>query len=71
MKYLAIAAAALMVFCGCHSNSNYVGRPGQDSYIEGAGDRHVDTRGADNLRDVGRQGSPTSPFTSGNGSLNF
>lgn len=71
MKYLLISAAAMMVFTGCHSDSSYRGRPGQDSYIEGSGDRRMESKPAENLQDVGRQSSPSSPVTSPNGSLNF
>ncbi len=71
MKYLLMGAAAIMVFTGCHSDSSYRGRPGQDSYIEGSSDRRGETKATENLRDVGRQSSPSSPITDGNGSLNF
>jgi len=71
MKYLLMGAAAMIVFTGCHSDSSYRGRPGQDSYIEGAGDRQMESKPAQNLRDVGRQTSPSSPLTSPNGSQSF
>ena len=71
MKYLLMGAAAIMVFTGCHSDSSYRGRPGQDSYIEGSAENRSETKATENLRDVGRQTSPSSPVTSPNGSLNF
>jgi hypothetical protein len=71
MKYLFMGAAAILVLTGCHSDSNYRGRPSRDSYIEGTNDRSIENKSTDNLRDVGRQSSPTAPITSPNGSLNF
>ena len=71
MKYLLMGAATILMLTGCHSDSNYRGRPGQDSYIEGSNDRAIQNKTTDNMRDTGRQGSPTSPFTSPNGTLNF
>ncbi len=71
MKYLLMGAAAITLLTGCHSDSNYRGRPAQDSYIEGSNDRAIQNRTTDNMRDVGRQSSPTAPFSSPNGSQNF
>ena len=70
MKHLFIGAAAILILTGCHSD-NYRGRPAQDSYIEGSNDRSFQSKSTDNLREVGRGSSPTSPLTAPNGSLNF
>jgi hypothetical protein len=68
MKHLIMAAAAALVLVGCQTNQ---GRPANDTYMESPNDRRIENKASDNLRDVGRQSSPTSPFTQGNGSLNF
>ncbi len=70
MKHLMIAATAILVLTGCHTNNNQ-GMPGEDRHTEGPNDRSTENRTSDNIRDVGRQGSPTSPFSAGNGTGNF
>ena len=73
MKYIFMAAAAALVFTGCYTRPDHMGRPGEDTYMEiGPNDRTTESKSADNIRDVGRQNSPSSPFTGqGNGTLNF
>jgi hypothetical protein len=57
MKLLLLAALAALVFTGCATdNADY--RLSKDGI-------------GDNMYDVGRQGSPSAPFTRGNGSQNF
>jgi hypothetical protein len=72
MKYLMIAAAAVLVLTGCHTNE-YQGSPGEDRYMESNNDRAYESRPGENMRSFGRYGSPTSPILSGpgNGSGNF
>jgi hypothetical protein len=70
MKQLLMAAAAAVCIAGCASD-DYQGRPGEESYVETENDRRVENKASDNLRDIGRQSSPTAPFTRGNGSMNF
>jgi hypothetical protein len=70
MKYLLMGAVALITLTGCHTNN--AGRPAEDTYMEtGSNNRRLDNKTSDNIRDIGRQSSPSSPFTQGNGSLNF
>jgi hypothetical protein len=72
MKYLLMAAAAVLVFTGCHSN-DYQGSPGDERYMENSNDRGLEGRTSDNMRSFGRYGSPTSPSLQGpgNGTGNF
>jgi hypothetical protein len=71
MKYLFMIAAAALIAGGCASYPDHMGRAEDGTYMEiGPNDRVIETKPADNFRDVGRQ-SPSSAFTSGNGSLNF
>jgi hypothetical protein len=64
---MAITAIAL---CGCQSDRQYAGRPGDESYSEEPSDPAFRHRAA-NIRELGRQGSPSAPQSAGNGSLNF
>ena len=67
MKHLLIVAASVLVLAGCATNDGEdMGAPGHETYNDRSGDS-----ASDNIRDVGRQNSPSSPFTSGNGSGNF
>ena len=73
MKYLLTAMAAI-VLCGCQSDRQYAGRPGDESYTEDETrdrDRRIESRAGDNVHDIGRQSSPSGPQSFGNGSLNF
>ena len=73
MKYLMIAAAAVLVLTGCHTNE-YQGSPGEDRYMENSNVRGQENRVSDETRSVERNGSPTSRHLSspgGNGSASF
>jgi hypothetical protein len=70
MKYLLMAVSAI-VLCGCHSDRQYAGRPGDESYSEQPVDRGVSNKADDNVSELGRRGSPSGPQSFGNGSLNF
>jgi hypothetical protein len=73
MKYLLMAMAAF-VLTGCYTRPEHAGRAGDGTYTEvGPNDRNIETRAADNIRDVGRQHSPSAPHLAGtgNGSMNF
>jgi hypothetical protein len=72
MKYLMLAAAAVLVLTGCHTNE-YEGSPGEDRHMESGNDRAYETRTGENMRSFGRYGSPTSTTLQGpgNGSGNF
>jgi hypothetical protein len=69
MKYLLMGVMAIAL-CGCHSDRQYAGRPGDESYTEEPMDPAFRNRAA-NIREVGRQSSPSAPQSAGNGSLNF
>ena len=72
MKHLLMAAAATLLLTGCYTRPDHAGKPGDGTYTEvGPNDRTVENRAGDNVIDVGRQHSPTSPISAGNGSLNF
>ena len=70
MKHLLIVAASVLVLAGCATNDDHRGAPGNDRYMEGQNDRSTE-KASDNIRDIGRQSSPSSPFTSPNGTGNF
>ena len=70
MRYLLMAVTAI-VLCGCQSDRQYAGRPGDESYTEQPVGRGIPSKATDNVSDVGRRGSPTGPQSFGNGSLNF
>jgi len=71
MKQLLMGAVVVFVFTGCAA-WDYQGRPGNDSGRETEHDRRLENRAGDNMMDVSRQTSPTTPFTSWrDGSRNF
>ena len=73
MKYLMIAAAAVLVLTGCHTNE-YEGSPGEDRHMESSDDRADENRVSNETRSVERNWSPTSrrlTAPSGNGSPGF
>ena len=71
MKQLLMGALLVFVFTGCAA-WDYQGRPGHDSGRETANDRRLENKASDNIMDVSRMTSPSTPWTSwGNGSLNF
>ena len=71
MKLLLTGASAILLFTGCAA-WDYQGRPGHDSGRETEHDRRLENRAGDNLMDVSRQTSPTTPWAGwGNGSRNF
>jgi hypothetical protein len=72
MKYLLMAAVTALVLTGCYTRPDHAGKPGDGTYTEvGPNNRNVENKAADNISDVGRQHSPTSAITAGNGTLNF
>lgn len=73
MKYLLMAAAASLLLTGCYTRPDYAGSPDNGTYTEvGPNDRTIESRANDNIRDVGRQTSPTGPLGgAGNGSLTY
>lgn len=73
MKYLLMAAAATLLLTGCYTRPDHAGSPDDGTYTEvGPNNRNVESKAGDNLRDVGRQHSPTGPLGgAGNGSLIF
>ena len=73
MKYLFMAAAATLLLTGCYTRPDHAGSPDKGTYSEvGPNDRTVESKAGDNLRDVGRQTSPTGPLGgAGNGSINY
>ena len=71
MKQLLIGAAMVLFLTGC-AGWDYEGRPGHDSGRETANDRRLENKASDNLMDVSRQRSPSTPFTSWrSGSMNY
>lgn len=58
MKLLLLAMLAAVVFTGCATTSE-------------AEERAARNRVGSNLNDIGRQSSPSAPFTRGNGSQSF
>ena len=73
MKHLLMAAVATLLFTGCYTRPDHAGSPDDGTYTEvGPNNRNVENKAADNIRDVGRQTSPTGPLGgAGNGSLHF
>ena len=71
MKYLFMIGVTTLIVSGCASHPDHMGRASDGTYMEvGPNDRVIENKAADNFRDVGRQ-TPTSPYRSSNGSLNF
>jgi hypothetical protein len=70
----AIAAMAVLVLTGCHTNDyndyDAQGGIGDERYVENPNDRSSDSRVSDNMREVGRS-RPSSRFGTGNGSHSF